>query len=129
MNFINREVDPQTGTLLVQTTFPNPDYLLKPGLYAKVVVKMKDVKGALLVPQRSIMELQGQHSVFVVTKDSVVNSKQIVTGQRVGNMWIVKEGLNPEDMVVIDAIQKVGSGIKVSPVITDFKSTITQKYE
>ena len=59
VNFINRQVDAQTGSLLVQATFPNTEGLLKPGQYAKVVVKMKDVKDALLVPQRCVMETQG----------------------------------------------------------------------
>jgi membrane fusion protein (multidrug efflux system) len=122
VNFINREVDPQTGSLLVQTTFPNTDRLLKPGQYAKVVVKMKEAKGALLIPQRCVMELQGQHSVFVVTSDSIVENRQIVTGERIGDLWIVTEGLNPGEQIVIDALQKVGSGLKVKPVLTEFKS-------
>lgn len=129
VNFINREVDPQTGSLLVQATFPNPDFLLKPGQYAKVVVKMKEAKGALLIPQRCIMELQGQHSVYVVTKDSIVESRQIVTGERIGDMWIINKGLEPGETVVIDALQKVGSGLKVVPEITEFKSQSNQQYE
>jgi len=129
VNFINREVDPQTGSLLVQATFPNPDFLLKPGQYAKVVVKMKEAKGALLIPQRCIMELQGQHSVYVVTKDSIVESRQVVTGERIGDMWIINKGLEPGETVVIDALQKVGSGLKVVPEITEFKSQSNQQYE
>ncbi len=129
VNFINRQVDPQTGSLLVQTTFPNPDLLLKPGQYAKVVVKMKEAKGALLIPQRCIMELQGQHSVYVVSPDSVVKNKQVVTGTRIGDMWIVKEGLQPGERVVIDALQKVGSGMKVVPQLTEFKSKSNLQYE
>lgn len=129
VNFINREVDPQTGSLLVQATFPNPDFLLKPGQYAKVVVKMKEAKGALLIPQRCIMELQGQHSVYVVTKDSTVESRQIVTGERIGDMWIINKGLEPGEMVVIDALQKVNPGLKVVPEITEFKSQSNQQYK
>ena len=128
VNFINREVDPQTGSLLVETAFPNTDRLLKPGQYAKVVVKMREAKGALLIPQRCVMELQGQHSVYVVTEDSIVENKQIVTGERIGDMWLVKEGLEPGGKVVIDALQKVNSGLKVNPQLIEFesKSTIQQ---
>jgi len=122
LNFINREVDPQTGSLLVQTTFPNPEQLLRPGQYAKVVVRMKNLKNALLIPQRCVMELQGQYSVFVVTPDSVVQNKQVITGPRIGDMWVIKKGLSPDDEVVIDALQKVGSGMKVIPQLTEFKS-------
>jgi len=122
VNFINREVDPQTGSLLVQTAFPNPDRLLKPGQYAKVVVKMKDIKNALLIPQRCVIELQDKYSVFVVGTDSIVHSKQVVTGPRIGNMWVINKGLEPDDKVVIDALQKVNSGMKVIPELTEFKS-------
>ncbi len=129
VNFINREVDPQTGSLLVQTTFPNPDRLLKPGQYAKVVVKMKEVKDALLVPQRCVIELQGQYSVYIVDKDSIVQNRQIVTGERIGDLWLVREGLKANDKVVIDALQKVGSGMKVIPEVTEFKSKSNLQYD
>jgi membrane fusion protein (multidrug efflux system) len=125
INFVNREVDPQTGSLLVQTTFPNTDRLLKPGQYAKVVVKMKEEKNALLIPQRCVMELQGQHSVYIVNNDSLVESRQIVTGERIGDRWMVKKGLDHGDKIVIDALQKVRTGLKVNPELTEFKSQST----
>jgi len=128
VNFVNREVDPQTGSMLVQATFPNPERLLRPGQYSKVVVKMEEVKGALLVPQRCIVELQGKHSLFVVNSDSTVESRQIVTGDKIGDMQIVTKGLNAGDRVVIDALQKVGSGLKVKPEVTQFKSQTTSQY-
>ncbi len=121
INFINREVDPQTGSLLVQTTFPNPERLLKPGQYAKVVVKVKDVKDALLIPQRCVMELQGQYSVYVVNNDTVKN-KQVSIGENINDLVLVTKGLKAGDKIVIDALQKVGSGMKIEPVITEFKS-------
>jgi len=128
LNFINREVDPQTGSLLIQTTFPNPDNLLKPGQYAKVVVKMKDVKNGLLIPQRCVMELQGQYSVYVVGSDNKVEAKQIDAGEAIGDMLLVKEGLTPGDKVVIDALQKVRSGMEVNPKLTAFKSQSKLQY-
>lgn len=122
INFINREVDPQTGSLLVQATFPNPDKLLRPGQYAKVVVKMKDVKGGLLIPQRCTMELQGQYSVYVVKDDNTVESRQIVVGESIGDMLLVNEGLKAGEKVVFDALQKVKTGMTVVPKNTEFKS-------
>jgi membrane fusion protein (multidrug efflux system) len=122
INFINREVDPQTGSLLVQATFPNPEKLLRPGQYAKVVVKMKDVKGGLLIPQRCAMELQGQFSVYVVTDENKVESRQIVVGESIGDMLLVSEGLKAGDKVVIDALQKVSPGMQVNPIVTVFDS-------
>jgi len=126
-NFINREVDPETGSILIETSFPNPDKLLKPGQYAKVVVMMKEEKGALLIPQRCVMELQGQYSVYVVGNDNKVDAKQIVAGETVGDMLIVKDGLQVGDNVVMDAIQKVGSGMVVNPIVTVFESQANLK--
>ena len=122
VNFINREVDPQTGSLLVQTIFPNPEKLLKPGQYAKVVVKIRVVKDGLLVPQRCIMELQGQHSVYVVNEANKVESRQVTAGERIGDMWLINDGLKAGEKVVINALQKVSSGRVVQPKLIEFES-------
>lgn len=121
-NFINREVDPETGSILVQTSFPNPDNLLKPGQYAKVVIQMQVVEDGLLIPLRCVMELQGQYSVFVVESDNKVKAKQIVARETIGDMLLVKEGLVAGEKVIIDALQKVGSGMVVKPTVTKFES-------
>jgi len=122
VDFINREVDPETGSILIQTTFPNPDELLKPGQYAKVVAKLQDVKGGLLIPQRCVMEMQGQYSVYVVNDENKVETRQIVPGDDVGDLLLVREGIHAGDKVVIDAIQKVGTGMQVKPQLIEFES-------
>ena len=127
VNFFNREVDPQTGSLLVQAVFQNPDKLLKPGQYAKVVVKMRDAKNALYIPQRCMIEMQGQYSVFVINNENKVESRQVVAGERVNDYWIIKEGLQKGEKVVIDALQKVGTGLEVNPQVTVFESKSTQQ--
>jgi len=126
-SFINREVDAQTGSLLVQAIFPNPEKLLKPGQYAKVVVQMRNAKDALYIPQRCMIEMQGQYSVFVVNDENKVESRQIVAGERVNDYVIVKEGLQKGEKVVIDALQKVGTGLVVNPQVTVFESKSTQQ--
>lgn len=128
VNFINREVDPETGSVLVQTTFPNSDNLLKPGQYAKVVIKMLDVKNGLLIPQRCVMELQGQYSIYVVNSDNKVESRQIVTGESIGDMLQVNKGVKEGDKVVIDALQKVRSGMEIKPQVIVFESQTKDKY-
>ncbi len=122
VDFIDRGVDASTGTILIQATFPNPNFLLRPGLYAKVKVKMKTVDDGLLVPQRCVIELQGQYSVFVVNKDSIVEARQIATGGRIGDLWLINDGLKAGETVVIEGLQKVGSGVKVNPSLVEFKS-------
>lgn len=122
VSFINREVDAQTGSILVQAIFPNPDRLLKPGQYAKVVVKIRDAENALLIPQRCITELQGQYSVYIVNSENIVESKHVEVGESLGDLRIIEKGLKMNDKVVIDALQKVGSGLKVKPIVTVFES-------
>ncbi len=128
LNFINREVDPQTGSLLVETVFPNPEKLLKPGQYSKVVIQLDEVKDALLIPQRCIMELQGKHMVFIVKDDNTVENKMIETGEKIGDMQIVTKGLKAGEMVVIDALQTVKTGMKITPKEIEFKSKSTSQF-
>jgi len=127
VDFIDRGVDASTGSILIQSSFPNPDFILRPGLYAKVKVKMKTIEGGLLVPQRCVMELQGQHSVYVVNAENKVESRTIKTGSRIGDLWLIKEGLKPNDKIVLEGLQKVGGGMEIKPVITDFESKTEKK--
>jgi membrane fusion protein (multidrug efflux system) len=113
--FADRQVDPQTGTLRVAITFPNPGNILKPGQYAKVRALIGTAKGALLVPQRAVGELQGNFQVAVVDADNVVHLRNVKTGDRSGDLWVIQEGLAPGDRVVAEGIQKVGDGVKVTP--------------
>ena len=122
IDFVNRNVDPTTGSLLVQAHFPNPDNILRPGLYAKVKAPMDLVVGALLVPQRCVTELQGQYSVFVVDENNTVQARQVMVGERIGDLWLIEDGLEVGETVVIDGLQKVGTGLKVNPSLIEFES-------
>ncbi|MCF6222232.1 MAG: efflux RND transporter periplasmic adaptor subunit [Flavobacteriaceae bacterium] len=122
VDFINRNVDPKTGSLLVQAHFPNPDRILRPGLFAKIRVEMDVVKDALLIPQRSINELQGKYSVFVIKEDNTVESRQVSIGEKIGDLQIITEGLKVGESVVLEGLQKVGSGLVVNPTTVVFKS-------
>ncbi len=114
-SFADRQVDPQTGTLRVAILFPNPEYILRPGQYAKVRALYKTEKAALLVPQRSVGELQGNFQVAVVDAENTVQIRNVKVGERTGNLWIVQEGLAPDDRVVLEGVQKVKDGAKVNP--------------
>jgi membrane fusion protein (multidrug efflux system) len=122
VDFINREVDAETGAILVQATFPNPDLILRPGQFSRVKIKMKEEKGALLVPQRCVNELQGKYSVFVVNSENKIEAKQIKISEKFGDYYLASEGLNAKDKVVLEGLQKVGSGMEVVPVVTEFES-------
>ncbi|MCD4695607.1 MAG: efflux RND transporter periplasmic adaptor subunit, partial [Bacteroidales bacterium] len=126
VDFIDRGVDASTGSILVQSSFPNPDLLLRPGLFAKVKVKMKQEKDGIIVPQRCVMELQGQYSVYVVNDDNTVESRTVKPGHTAGDYWLITEGLKANEKVVLEGIQKVHSGMQIKPAITEFKSQVQQ---
>lgn len=122
VDFVDRSVDASTGSILVQATFPNPRNILRPGMFAKIRVEFETAEDAILVPQRSIMELQGQYSVYTVGSDNIVKQKQVTATTKIDDLWLIQEGLNPDDMVVIDGLQKVASGMEINPVLTEYKS-------
>jgi len=126
IDFIDRNIDPMTGSMLVQASFDNPKSILRPGMYTKVKIQLEIEKNALLVPQRCVMELQGQNSVYVVNKENKVQARKVTATEKIGDLWLIEEGLNPGDMVVIDAIQKVASDLTVNPVIVEFESQTIQ---
>lgn len=114
-SFADRQVESQTGTIRVAVLFPNPDNTLRPGQYAKVRALMQTEKGALLVPQRAVGELQGRHQVAVVDSDNTVSIRGVTVGERIGSLWVIREGLAAGERVVAEGTQKVGNGIKVTP--------------
>ena len=88
----DREVDLKTGTITLVSYFSNPNHTLRPGLYAKVRVVTNTKKGALLVPQRAVQELQGAYRLAVVTAENTVSMRPVKMGARVGKLWVVEEG-------------------------------------
>ena len=122
IDFVNSQINANTGSLLIQASFPNPSRLLRPGLYAKVRVQITVAKDAVVVPLRSLSELQGQYSAMVVNADNTVETRPVTIGQRMGDMVLIAEGLKAGEKVVIDALQKVQSGMPVNPVPAEFQS-------
>jgi membrane fusion protein (multidrug efflux system) len=112
---LGREVDTKTGTIQLAGAFPNPGNVLRPGQYAKVRVAMDVKKGAILVPQRSVSELQGSYQVAVVGPDNKVTIKVVKTGPVEGNLWVIEEGLKPGDRIIVEGLQRVRSGMTVNP--------------
>jgi len=111
--FIDRNVDPTTGTILLEAAFPNPGGLVRPGQYARVRAAVEVKKNAVLVPQRAIQELQGNDNVAVVKADGTVEMRPVHTGERVGTLWVVDQGLATGDRIIVEGLQKVRPGVKV----------------
>ena len=122
VDFIDREVDPTTGAILLQASFPNPSGLLRPGQFAKIKVRAETVKDAILVPQRCVTELQGLFSVYVVGADNTVKEQQITLGPPVGSAYLVEEGLEAGAQVVYEGLQMVRDGVVVNPVVKDIST-------
>ena len=114
LDAIERAVDPTTGTLTGQFTFPNPERILRPNQYgrARLVTDVKE--DALLVPQRAVQEIQGLYSVMVVKPDATVEQRMVKADERVGNLWVLTSGVKPGEKVIVDGIQKVRPGIQVN---------------
>jgi membrane fusion protein (multidrug efflux system) len=114
--FADRQVDQQTGTIRIAGAFANPGNILRPGQYAKVRAATQILKGALIVPQRAVSQLQGSDQVAVVGPDNRIRIRAVQTGERVGTMWVISSGLRVGDRVVAEGTQKVKDGAAVTPV-------------
>jgi len=114
---VDRQVDIQTGAIRLASLFPNPDNVLRPGQYGRVRFVSYIRPGALLVPQRSIVELQGNYLVAVVGNDNKVTVRTVKVGERTGALWIVDEGLKPGERVVFEGVQKARDGMVVNPTL------------
>ena len=115
--FTDRQVDPQTGTIRVVGAFPNPGNILRPGQFGRVRALLGVHKGAVLVPQRSVTELQGTYEVAVVTAQNSISIRKVKVGDRVGPLWVINEGLASGEEVVSDGTSKVRDGMPVTPAV------------
>jgi membrane fusion protein, multidrug efflux system len=113
--FVDRNVDAETGTIMMEAAFPNPGSIVRPGQFARVRASADLKKGAFLVPQRAVTELQGIYSVAVVGADDTVVITTVTPGTRIGTLWIMESGLKAGDRVVVEGVQKVRAGMKVKP--------------
>ena len=113
--FADRQVDVRTGTIRVAATFPNPQNLLRPGMFSRVRAEMGIRKAALVIPQRAVSEVQGRYLVAVVSPENKVAIKPVKVGQWFGQLWVIDEGLQTGEKVVAEGNQKVREGMVVSP--------------
>ena len=113
--FAGRAVDQNTGAIQLAALFPNPGNVLRPGQYGKVRAVVRIEKGALLVPQPAVAELQGNYQVDVVGEDGKIAIRPVKVGDRIGTMWIIQDGLKPGERVVAEGQQTLLPGMTVQP--------------
>jgi len=111
----DRQVDEKTGTIRLAGAFENPGGILRPGMFGRVRAITGVDKGALLVPQRAVVETQGSYSVIVVNSNNQASVRPVKMGQRVGQMWVITDGVKPGEQVIAEGIQKAREGVTVHP--------------
>jgi RND family efflux transporter MFP subunit len=120
---VNRQFNPQTGTIAIQGSFPNPGNLLRPGQYGRIRAAIAVRQNARLVPQRAVNELQGTFQVGVVDPDGKLDLRTVKTAEQVGTMWIVTEGVTAGDKVVVSNLARLRPGTTVRAVPAEVTST------
>ena len=113
-SFLDRQVDPTTGTILIAANFPNPEHTLRPGQFAKARTVIENISGALLVPERALVELQGSYQIGVLGEDNKADIRPIKIGPRYKGQVVVTEGLKEGEKVIVEGVQKVRPGMVVT---------------
>lgn len=116
LSFVDRALDPTTGTLRIFVNFPNPDMVLKPGLFGRIRFPLEERAGALLIPQRAVQRIQDVETVLVVGPNNTVALRTVTLGERLHDSFIVTSGLSPGELVVVEGLQNVLPGQKVNPL-------------
>ena len=111
----DRQVEPSTGTIRLVAAFPNPGNKLRPGQYGRLRIQTGMKRGALLVPQSAVKEIQGGYQVAVVAADNKASMRPVKAGEKVGTLWVIDEGLQPGDQVVVEGVEKVRDATPVVP--------------
>ncbi|MBQ9634726.1 MAG: efflux RND transporter periplasmic adaptor subunit [Acidaminococcaceae bacterium] len=112
---VDREIGSGTGALTLKARFSNDDNMLMPGMFARLQANAGTVKNAMLIPQRAVKEMLYKKFVFVVGSDNKVDMKEVTLGARVGKLWLVESGLNGDETLVVEGVQKVNKGSEVKP--------------
>ena len=112
--FIDRAVNVKTGTLRVRAEFSNKDKLLRPGMFTRVRVDIGTRRNTITVPERAIVSIQGKTFVWVMNGDGKVSQRPVITGEQVGSVFIINQGLEPGEKIVVEGVNKLREGIPVN---------------
>ncbi|TLX73266.1 efflux RND transporter periplasmic adaptor subunit [Labilibacter sediminis] len=126
IDFIDRNVDPTTGTIMLQASFPNPDYTVRPGLFAKIRAIVDEASDRMVIPQRCLQELQGQYNVLVVNDENVVEYRSVEVAQTHGDLQVIVSGLKEGEKVLLEGFAQARTGMTIVPKLTEFQSVTKQ---
>lgn len=107
------QVDPRTGTLELQASFPNPRHALLPGQFGRVRVRIEERANAILVPQKAVQQMQSMQTVYTVGPNDEAQMRAVTTGSRIGTSWLIEQGLQPGDRVIVEGQLKARPGTRV----------------
>ncbi|POY39191.1 efflux RND transporter periplasmic adaptor subunit [Solitalea longa] len=116
IDFANRQIDPETGSITLEASFANQSGLLRPGLYVKVELLASNYPNAVVVPQRAVNQLQSLYQVFVVDKSNTLKVRIVEVGPRVGDMWVITKGLEANERVALIGTAALSDNSKVTPI-------------
>ncbi|MBX7108006.1 MAG: efflux RND transporter periplasmic adaptor subunit [Chitinophagales bacterium] len=120
LDFANREVDPATGSLLVQALVENKTHLLKPGQYVKVRIKAGELQNAVLLPQQAINQMQSIYMAYLVNDSNRIKPKPVTVGQRVGSNWVISNGIKAGDKVAVIGNAIIKPDMEIKPVMNAY---------
>ncbi len=116
LDFADTKIDRSTGTVELRATFANPKNIIMPGLFVTLIVESKDKQLQALIPQAAVQENQQGKFVLVVGADNKVATRIVKLGRRINAMWVVESGLEQDEQVIVEGLQKVRQGAEVKPV-------------
>ncbi len=117
ISFHDRALDPTTGTYTLRAEFPNPDHMLVPGLFARIRVTAEKRPAAMLIPDRAVQQQLGRYFVTAVGEGDVAEARPVTLGPRVGNKWVIDEGLAVGDRIVVEGVQKARPGTPLKATV------------
>ena len=117
--FIDRAVDPKTGTLRVRAEFANSRRVLRPGMFGRISADLGVQPESVLVPERAVAELQGKNFVWVINPDNKASQRPVTVERQIGEKLLISEGLKPGDRIVVEGLQKVRDGAPVKPMTAE----------
>lgn len=118
----DRQVNPTTGTLQVAGLFPNPNFILRPGAYARVRAQTGIERGVVVLPQRAVSEMQGSYQVSVIDDQNKAHSVPVTVGEQQGSNWIIQKGVQPGQRVVVEGLEKAKDGATVVPKLIEARA-------
>lgn len=121
-DFIDRSINPETGAVLIQTTFPNPDRLIRPGQFAKIRTTIKRNTASILIPKRCVSELQGELFVYTINAENTLERKLIQVDFSYGDLYVISSGLSGGEKVLLEGLKTARSGMEIQPELVKFES-------